>query len=78
MEKEYLDRKTNSSTTKHSFGSSLLGKSDKKSEIIFSVPFSELHQTKKVMNTNRKLLDKLAKKWFHDLYYDGDSELVEI
>ena len=29
MEKEYLDRKTNSSTTKHLFGSGLLEKMDK-------------------------------------------------
>ena len=29
MEKEYLGRKTNSSTTKHSFGSGLLGNDDK-------------------------------------------------
>jgi len=28
MEKEYSDRKANSSTTKHSFGSGLLGKDD--------------------------------------------------
>ena len=30
MEKEYLGRKANSSTTKHSFGSGLFGKNDKK------------------------------------------------
>jgi len=29
MEKEYLNRKANSSTTKHSFGSGLLGKGGK-------------------------------------------------
>jgi len=37
MEKEYLDRKTNSSTTKHSFGSGLLGKDDKKVKHVTSV-----------------------------------------
>jgi len=30
MEKEYMDRDTNSSTTKHPFGSGLLGEDDKK------------------------------------------------
>jgi len=35
MEKEYLGRKANSSTTKHSFGSSLLGKDDKGGRIVY-------------------------------------------
>lgn len=52
---------------------------NKKNEQVGSKPdISDLTAANKVANEYRKIVNDLAKEWFHDLFYDGDGELVEI